>query len=64
METVGSFEAKTHLPELVRRVEPGKRASNHQPKHGQARSNGLGPPPPLRTKPDVKQAVDGHARVP
>jgi prevent-host-death family protein len=55
METVGSFEAKTHLPELLRRVEQGE--SIVITKHGKPVAR-LVPVTSAKPKPDVKQAVE------
>ena len=55
MKTVGSFEAKTHLPELLRRVEQGE--SIIITKHGRPVAR-LVPATPAKPKPDVKQAVE------
>jgi prevent-host-death family protein len=55
MEIVGSFEAKTHLPELLRRVEQGE--SILITKHGKPVAQ-LVPATSAKPKPDVKQAVE------
>ena len=53
MKTVGSYEAKTHLPALLERVAQGETIAIT--KHGKPVAL-LVPPPPQGTK-DVKQVV-------
>jgi prevent-host-death family protein len=60
METVGSFEAKTHLPELLRRVEQGE--SILITKHGKPVAQ-LVPAASAKPKPDVKQAVEAMLAI-
>jgi prevent-host-death family protein len=55
MEIVGSFEAKTHLPELLRRVEQGE--SFVITKHGNPVAR-LVPAATIKTKPDARQVVE------
>ena len=51
MEVVGSFEAKTHLSELLRRVEQGE--SFVITKHGNPVARHV-PAAPTKTKPDAE----------
>ena len=55
MDTIGSFDAKTHLPELLRRVEQGE--SITITKHGKPVAR-LVPAIPTKPKADVKQVVE------
>ena len=55
MDTIGSFDAKTHLPELLRRVEQGE--SITITKHGKPVAR-LVPVIPTKPKTDVKQVVE------
>jgi prevent-host-death family protein len=55
MDTIGSFDAKTHLPELLRRVEQGE--SITITKHGKPVAR-LVPVIPTKPKVDVKQVVE------
>lgn len=54
MKRVGSFEAKTHLPELLRRVEAGEGIIITR--HGQDVAQ-LIPPPYTLAKPDTADAI-------
>lgn len=49
MASVGSYEAKTHLPELLRRVEAGERITITR--HGHPVAELVPPGPGLRTTP-------------
>ena len=53
METVGSFEAKTHLPKLLERVARGEKITIT--KHGKPVAMLV--PPPLQSSKDVEQVV-------
>jgi prevent-host-death family protein len=53
MTSVGSYEAKTHLPQLLERVAKGEKILIT--KHGQPVAMLV--PPPQPTKRDVKQIV-------
>jgi prevent-host-death family protein len=55
METVGSFEAKTHLPQLLERVAQGEEFTIT--KHGKPVAR-LVPTQPAKAKPDVRAAVE------
>jgi len=55
METVGSFEAKTHLPQLLERVAKGEEFTIT--KHGKPVAR-LVPTKTARPKPDVRAAVE------
>ncbi len=55
METVGSFEAKTHLPQLLERVTQGEEFTIT--KHGKPVAR-LVPPTAIKPKPDVRAAVE------
>jgi prevent-host-death family protein len=55
MESVGSFEAKTHLPQLLERVANGEEFTIT--KHGKPVARLL-PTGRARPKPDVKAAVE------
>jgi prevent-host-death family protein len=55
METVGSFEAKTHLPQLLERVAKGEEFTIT--KHGKPVAR-LVPPTAAKPKPDVGAAVE------
>jgi prevent-host-death family protein len=59
MESVGSFEAKTHLPELLRRVAAGEEITIT--KHGKPVARLV---PPLAAEPplDVRAAVAAMKR--
>jgi prevent-host-death family protein len=59
MESVGSFEAKTHLPQLLQRVADGEEITIT--KHGKPVARLV---PPLATKaaPDVRAAVAAMKR--
>jgi prevent-host-death family protein len=54
METVGSFEAKTHLPQLLERAAKGEEFTIT--KHGKPVARLL-PPLAARSAPDVRDAV-------
>ncbi len=55
METVGSFEAKTHLSELLERVGRGEEFTIT--KHGKPVAR-LVPMPEIQAKPSVQSAVE------
>ncbi len=55
METVGSFEAKTHLPQLLERAAKGEEFTIT--KHGKPVAR-LVPALSARPKPDVQAAVE------
>jgi prevent-host-death family protein len=55
METVGSFEAKTHLPQLLERVAKGEEFTIT--KHGKPVAR-LVPTGVSQPKPDVRAAVE------
>lgn len=55
METVGSFEAKTHLPQLLERVAKGEEFTIT--KHGKPVAR-LVPTTTMKPKPDVRAAVE------
>ncbi len=55
METVGSFEAKTHLSELLERVGQGEEFTIT--KHGKPVAR-LVPAVPSQPKPDVRQIIE------
>jgi prevent-host-death family protein len=59
METVGSFEAKTHLPRLLERVARGEEFTIT--KHGKPVAR-LVPMQAARPKPDVRAAVEAMKR--
>ncbi len=54
MESVGSFAAKTHLPQLLERVAKGEEFTIT--KHGKPVAK-LVPASPVVPKPDVKQVI-------
>jgi len=54
MESVGSFEAKTHLPQLLERVAKGEEFTIT--KHGKPVAR-LVPANPVGVKPDVKRVI-------
>jgi len=54
MESVGSFEAKTHLPQLLQRVADGEEITIT--KHGKPVAR-LVPPLAAKPTPDVRAAV-------
>ena len=54
METVGSFDAKTHLPQLLERVARGEEFTITR--HGKPIAR-LVPATPARPKPDVRQVI-------
>ena len=54
MESVGAFEAKTHLPQLLERVAQGEEFIIT--KHGQPVAR-LVPATPASPKPDVRQVI-------
>lgn len=55
MKSVGSFEAKTHLPRLLERVAKGEEIIIT--KHGKPVAR-LVPAQPAETKPDVHQLIE------
>ena len=55
MESVGSFEAKTHLPQLLERVAQGEEFTIT--KHGKPVAR-LVPAVPAKLKPDVRQVIE------
>lgn len=55
MESVGSFEAKTHLPQLLERVAQGEEFTIT--KHGKPVAR-LVPVATARPKPDVRQVIE------
>jgi prevent-host-death family protein len=55
MESVGSFEAKTHLPRLLERVAQGEEFTIT--KHGKPVAR-LVPAIAIKPKPDVRQAIE------
>ncbi len=55
METIGSFEAKTHLPQLLERVTQGEEFTIT--KHGKPVAR-LVSPAAIKPKPDVRAAVE------
>jgi prevent-host-death family protein len=55
MESVGSFEAKTHLPQLLERVAKGEEFTITR--HGKAVAR-LVPVTAAKPKPDVRAAVE------
>lgn len=55
MEIVGSFEAKTHLPQLLERAAKGEEFTIT--KHGKPVAR-LVPPRPAKVAPDAKAAVE------
>ena len=55
MESVGAFEAKTHLPQLLERVARGEEFTTT--KHGKPVAR-LVPTSPMRAKPDMQQLID------
>ena len=55
MENIGSFEAKTHLPQLLERVAKGEEFTIT--KHGKPVAR-LVPTQTARPKPDVRAAVE------
>ena len=54
MESVGSFEAKTHLPQLLERVAQGEEFTITR--HGKPVAR-LVPATPASPKPDVRQVI-------
>jgi prevent-host-death family protein len=59
METVGSFEAKTHLSQLLERVARGEEFTIT--KHGKPMAR-LVPPRAAKSAPDVRAAVEAMKR--
>ena len=55
MESVGSFEAKTHLPQLLERVAQGEEFTIT--KHGKPVAK-LVPIAATKTRPDVRQVIE------
>jgi prevent-host-death family protein len=60
METVGSFEAKTHLPQLLERVAQGEEFTIT--KHGKPVAR-LVPATTIKPKPDVRAAVEAMKQL-
>jgi prevent-host-death family protein len=60
MESVGSFEAKTHLPQLLERVAQGEEFTIT--KHGKPVARLL-PVTPARPKPDIRAAVEAMKQL-
>ncbi|MGP0069936.1 MAG: type II toxin-antitoxin system Phd/YefM family antitoxin [Isosphaeraceae bacterium] len=60
METVGSFEAKTHLPQLLERAAKGEEFAIT--KHGKPVARLL-PPRAAQSTPDVRVAVEAMKQV-
>ncbi len=54
MESVGSFDAKTHLPQLLERVAKGEEFTITR--HGKPVAR-LVPAGPAKAKPDVRQVI-------
>ena len=54
MESIGSFEAKTHLPQLLERVAKGEEFTIT--KHGKPVAR-LVPMTAVKVKPDVRQVI-------
>jgi prevent-host-death family protein len=59
METVGSFEAKTHLPQLLERAAKGEEFTIT--KHGKPVAR-LVPPLATQSTPDVRAVVEAMKR--
>ena len=59
MESVGSFEAKTHLPQILQRVAEGEEITITR--HGKPIAR-LVPPSSAAPAPDVRAAVAGMKR--
>ncbi len=55
METVGSFDAKTHLPQLLERVAQGEEFTITR--HGKPIAR-LVPAVPAKPRPDVRQVIE------
>ena len=55
MESIGSFEAKTHLPQLLERVSQGEEFTITR--HGKPIAR-LVPAVPVRSRPDVRQVIE------
>jgi prevent-host-death family protein len=55
MKSVGSFEAKTHLPQLLERVANGEEFTIT--KHGKPLAR-LVPASVIKSKPDVRQVIE------
>jgi len=60
IESVGAYEAKTHLPELLRRVEAGETITIT--KHGKPVAV-MVPPSQFQMPPDVKNVIAGILRL-
>lgn len=60
MKTVGSFEAKTHLPQLLERVAHGEEFTIT--KHGKPVAR-LVPAATTKPKPDVRAAVEAMKQL-
>lgn len=58
MSSVGAYEAKTHLPELIRRVESGERITITR--HGHPVAELV--PPGESSATDVREAIAGIKR--
>ena len=54
MTSVGSYEAKTHLPQLLERVENGERIMITK----RGKSVAMLVPPPTQGKKDVRQTIE------
>lgn len=59
METVGSYQAKTHLPQLLERVEQGETFTITR--HGKPIARLL-PAMPASERPDILDAISAMAR--
>jgi prevent-host-death family protein len=59
METIGSYEAKTHLPQLLVRVEHGEAFTITR--HGRAVAR-LVPATPRTARPDTAEVIAAMAR--
>lgn len=55
MESIGSFEAKTHLPQLLERVSQGEEFTITR--HGKPVAR-LVPAVPAKPRPDVRQVIE------
>ncbi len=60
MESVGSFEAKTHLPQLLERVAQGEEFTIT--KHGKPIAR-LVPAATTKPKPDIRSAVEAMKQL-
>jgi prevent-host-death family protein len=59
METIGSYQAKTHLPQLLERVEHGEAFTITR--HGRAVAR-LVPATPRAARPDTAEVIAAMAR--